>query len=245
MSKKVIAIIQARMGSTRLPGKVLMNIKGKTILHHVVDRVKEAKKIDEVIVATTTLDKDNAIVEELKKINCNYYRGSEENVLDRYYNAAKTYEGDIIIRITSDCPLIDPNLIDEMIDYYLSHDYEMVTNAGVDMKYRTYPRGLDTEIFSFDALETAWKMANKEYQKEHVTLYIYESESNIYYFKNKIDLSKYRLTVDTKEDFRLIKEIYENLYIDGKYFYLDDIIKLMLENPQLYEINKNIEQKKV
>lgn len=245
MNRKVIAIIQARMGSTRLPGKVLMNIDGKTILSHVVDRVRQCKKIDDVIVATTTLEKDDLIVKELEKINCNYYRGSEENVLDRYYNTAKLYKGDIIIRITSDCPLIDPNVIDDMIDYYLSHDYFMVSNVGLQMENRTYPRGLDTEIFSFELLKKAWLNADKNYEKEHVTLYMYENENNICYFKNNIDLSKYRLTVDTIEDFNLIKSIYEKLYIDKKYFYLDDIIKLLIENPQLYEINKNIEQKKI
>lgn len=245
MHRKVIAIVQARMGSTRLPGKVLMNVEGKTILSHVVDRVKQSKKIDEVIVATTTLEKDDVIIKELEKINCNYYRGSEENVLDRYYNAAKLYKGDIIIRITSDCPLIDPNVIDDMINYYLSHDYFMVSNAGLQMENRTYPRGLDTEIFSFELLEKAWLNSDKNYEKEHVTLYMYENEKNICFFKNNIDFSKYRLTVDTIEDFNLIKSIYEKLYIDKKYFYLDDIIKLLRENPQLYEINKNIEQKKI
>lgn len=245
MHRKVIAIVQARMGSTRLPGKVLMNIEGKTILSHVLDRVKQSKKIDDVIVATTTLEKDNLIVKELEKINCNYYRGSEENVLDRYYNAAKLYKGDIIIRITSDCPLIDPNVIDDMINYYLSHDYFMVSNAGLQMENRTYPRGLDTEIFSFKLLEKAWLNSDKNYEKEHVTLYMYENEKNICFFKKDIDFSKYRLTVDTIEDFNLIKFIYEKLYIDKKYFYLDDIIKLLRENPQLYEINKNIEQKKI
>lgn len=245
MSKKVIVIIQARMGSTRLPGKVLMNIKNKTVLSHVVDRVKQCKKVDDVIVATTTLSKDDVIVEELDKIGCNYYRGSEDDVLDRYYNAGKLYKGDVIIRITSDCPLIDPNIVDDMIEYYMTHDYDMVTNAGVNMDNRTYPRGLDTEIFSFRMLEKAWLMANQDYQREHVTLYIYENEANIYYYKNKINLSQYRITVDTKEDFQLIESIYNKLY-DGKHnFYLEDIMNLLLENPQLVEINKDINQKEI
>lgn len=245
MSKKVIAIIQARMGSTRLPGKVLMDIEGKTILNHVVDRVKKCKEVDDVIVATTTLDRDDVIIKELKQIGCNYYRGSEDNVLQRYYEAALLYEGDIIIRITSDCPLIDPNIIDEMVKYYLTHDYSMVTNAGVDMKNRTYPRGLDTEVFSFKILEEAYKNATLDYQREHVTLYIYENEESIYYYKNDVDLSKYRLTLDTIEDFKLIKAIYKNLYSGENTFYLKDIIKLMESNPHLYFINNNIEQKPV
>lgn len=245
MHKKIIVIIQARMGSTRLPGKVLMNITGKTVLNHVVDRVKESKNIDEVIVATTTLSRDDAIIQELEKINCKYYRGSEDNVLKRYYEAAKLYKGDIIIRITSDCPLIDPKVIDEMVDFYINNNYSMVSNSGLNMKNRTYPRGLDTEIFSFELLERAYLNADKDYQREHVTLYMYENEPNIYYYKNKSDLSNYRLTVDTIEDFKLIDYIYEKLYINEEYFYLSDIIKLLLENPQLCEINKHIEQKKI
>lgn len=240
--KKTVAIIQARVGSTRLPGKVLLDLKGKTVLNHVVDRVKKSKYIDEVIVATTYLEQDDKIVDECNKIGCKYFRGSESNVLSRYYLCAKENKADIVIRITSDCPLIDPLVIDEMLDFYLKSNYKLVTNAG-DIHNRTYPRGLDTEIFDFDTLENAYKNANKDYQKEHVTPYIYENEKDIYYYKNDIDYSKYRLTLDTKEDFELIKRIYDLLYMDGEKFYLDDIVKTLLKEPDLEQINKYIKQK--
>lgn len=240
--KKIVAIIQARVGSTRLPGKVLLDLKGKTVLNHVVDRVKKSKYIDEVIVATTDLEQDDKIVDECNKIGCKYFRGSESNVLSRYYLCAKENKADIVIRITSDCPLIDPLVIDEMLDFYLKSNYKLVTNAG-DIHNRTYPRGLDTEIFDFDTLENAYKNANKDYQKEHVTPYIYENEKDIYYYKNDIDYSKYRLTLDTKEDFELIKRIYDLLYTDSEKFYLDDILKIMIKNKQLENINSHIKQK--
>ena len=240
--KKIVAIIQARVGSTRLPGKVLLDLKGKTVLYHVVDRVKKSKYIDEVIVATTDLGQDDKIVDECNKIGCKCFRGSESDVLSRYYLCAKENDADIIIRITSDCPLIDPLVIDEILDFYLKNNYKLVTNAG-DIHNRTYPRGLDTEIFDFDTLENAYKNANKDYQKEHVTPYIYENEKDIYYYKNDIDYSKYRLTLDTKEDFELIKRIYDLVYIDSQNFYLDDIVKILLKQPDLEQINKHIKQK--
>lgn len=243
--KKIVAIIQARVGSTRLPGKVLINLKGKTILNHVVDRVKKSKYLDEIIVATTDLEKDNNIIRECEHIGCNYFRGSEEDVLSRYYYAAKKSNADIVVRITSDCPLIDPNVIDDIIDYYLKNNYVLVTNAGSENVNRTYPRGLDTEVFSFDTLEKAFFNAKEFYQKEHVTPYIYENEKNIYYFKNKINYSKYRLTLDTKEDLELIEKIYNKFYCKDCDFYLDDIVDFMQKNPNLYNINSHIEQKKV
>ena len=240
--KKIVAIIQARVGSTRLPGKVLLDLKGKTVLNHVVDRVKKSRYINEVIVATTDLEQDDKIVDECNKIGCKYFRGSENDVLSRYYLCGKENDADIVIRITSDCPLIDPLVIDEMLGFYLKSNYTLVTNAG-DIHNRTYPRGLDTEIFDFNALENAYKNANKDYQKEHVTPYIYENEKDIYYYKNDIDYSKYRLTLDTKEDFELIKRIYDFLYTDSKNFYLEDIVKVMITNKQLENINSHIKQK--
>lgn len=245
MDKKITAIIQARVGSTRLPGKVLINIKGKTILNHVVDRVRQSTFIDDIVIATTTLQRDDLIVDEAKKINCKYFRGSESNVLDRYYQAATTNNSDIIIRITSDCPLIDPQIIDKMIQFYLKNDYGMVTNISQNNNDRTYPRGLDAEIFSYNLLELAVKNAKEDYQLEHVTPYIYENYNNIYYYKNDIDYSKYRLTLDTEDDLKLIKEIYDRCYIDSNNFYLKEIIEVMEHNPQLYFLNNMVEQKKL
>lgn len=244
-NKKIVVIIQARVGSTRLFGKVLKEIKGKTILAHVVERVSQSKYIDQIVIATSNLKQDDNIVKEAKKLGISYFRGSESNVLSRYYHTAIHYNADIIIRITSDCPLIDPNIIDNLIKFYLEHDYSVVTNVGIDKSNRTYPRGLDTEIFSFNLLKEAFINAKENYQLEHVTPYIYENNKDIYYYKNDVNYSKYRWTVDTKEDFELIKIIYEKLYKTENNFYLEDIIKIIENNPELIEINKDIQQKEI
>ncbi len=243
--KKIIVIIQARMGSTRLSEKVMKTLCGKTVLAHDIERVKQSKNIDDIVIATTINSNDDIIVEEALKCGVKVFRGSEEDVLSRYYFAAKENNTDIIIRITSDCPLIDPIILDEIIKFYLNNDYEVVTNASSDLSQRTYPRGLDIEIFSFNILEQAYNNAKEKYQREHVTPYIYENSNKIYYFKNPINYSKYRWTLDTEEDLKLISKIYEYLYKGKHDFYLKDIINLMEQKPELYEINKHIEQKKL
>lgn len=242
---KIAAIIQARMGSTRLSGKVMKDIKGKTVLSHVIERVSQSKLIGEIIIATTVLDRDNVIEAEAIKCGVKVYRGSEEDVLGRYYHAAKENNVDTIIRITSDCPVIDPYVIDEIIRLYLDEEYDLVTNAGSDLTQRTYPRGLDTEVFSFKVLEIAFQRAKEKYQREHVTPFIYERNNKVYYFKNEVDYSKYRWTLDTEEDFQLINEIYNRLYKDKHNFYLHDIIELFKQDPNLFTINAHIEQTKI
>lgn len=241
---KIGAIIQARMGSTRLPGKVMMKLADKTVLNHVIERVKQSKEIDEVIIATTTKSEDDVIVEESKRLGVNYFRGSEDNVLSRYYYAAKENNIDIIVRITSDCPLIDPKIIDEITEYHKQNEFSIVTNAGSDLNQRTYPRGLDVEVFSFTELEDAFLNADESYQREHVTLYIYENTDSTHYYKNDKDYSKYRWTLDTKSDFKLITEVYSELYKGAHDFYLNDILELFNLKPELYSINSHVEQKK-
>jgi len=242
---RIGAIIQARMGSTRLPEKVMKNLQGKTVLEHVIERVKQSKLIDEIIVATTTHERDAVIESEAFRCGVKAFRGSEDDVLSRYYYAAKENDLDVVVRITSDCPLIDPKVLDEIIDFYLKNNYDIVSNGGSDLSNRTYPRGLDTEVFSKKILETTFYKARKNYQREHVTPYIYERSKNIYYYKNETDYSKYRWTLDTNEDFRLISKVYEHLYSGTHNFYLDDIIKLFNQIPELNSINVHIEQKKI
>lgn len=242
---KTVAIIQARMGSTRLPGKVMLNLYGKSMLQHVVERVYQAQNIDDIIIATTMSEQDNIIVKEAFQNGIRFFRGSEWDVLERYYLAAKENKADTIVRITSDCPLIDPLVIDEIISLYKKEKYDLVTNASSDLSQRTYPRGLDTEVFSFNELTRAFKNADKQYQREHVTPYIYETNERIFYYKNPINYSQYRWTLDTEEDFRLIKEIYLYLYHKKHDFYLEDIVKLMKKYPELAKINAHIEQKKL
>lgn len=242
---KTTAIIQARMGSSRLPGKILINLMGKTILQHVIERVLQVKSIQEVIIATTTLEQDNVVIDEALKCGVDYFRGSVDDVLSRYYFAAKKSRTDIVVRITSDCPLIDPIVTENIINFYKEKMvFDLVTNAGSESN-RTFPRGLDTEVFSFDTLEKAYKKADKQYQREHVTPYIYENSPKIYFYKNIHDYSQYRLTLDTKDDFELIKTIYENLYKNEHNFYLPQIIELFDRKPELIDINKHVEQKKL
>ncbi|SHE87570.1 spore coat polysaccharide biosynthesis protein SpsF [Tissierella praeacuta DSM 18095] len=242
---KTIAIIQARMGSARLPGKVMMKIGGKTVLDHVIARIKQSKEVDEIVIATTIKENDNQIVDEVNRLGVKFFRGSEEDVLSRYYYAAKENEADIVARITSDCPLIDPKIVDEVIKFYKEHEYAMVVNASSDLSKRTFPRGLDVEIFSFDQLEIAFTNADEKYQREHVTPFIYENNDNIFYYKNNIDYSKHRWTLDTKEDFELICKIYDELYKGSHDFFLKDIIELFQRKPELFNINAHIKQKEL
>lgn len=239
---KIGAIIQARMGSTRLPGKVMKKICEKTVLQHVYERVSLSKVLDEIIIATTKKSCDDEIVKLCENLSIKYFRGSEDNVLSRYYLCAKENKLDLVVRITSDCPLIDSEVLDEMLNFYINNDFDLVTNAGNE-KNRTYPRGLDIEIFSFSLLKNAYENANYNYEKEHVTPYMYEHDFNIYYYKNNVNYSEYRLTLDTKEDFELISKIYEKLYNKSHIFYLKDIINCLEENKELKLINKDIKQK--
>ncbi|WP_341457728.1 GNAT family N-acetyltransferase [Clostridium botulinum] len=241
---KVVCIVQARMGSTRLPGKVLKKICGKTVLEHDIDRLRRVKNIDEIIIATTTLEGDNAIIKECERLGVKYFRGSEDNVLHRYYYAAKENNADIVVRVTSDCPLIDAEVSESIIQYYLDNksNYDYVSNT-ID---RTYPRGLDTEIFDFKALEKAFKEATSPRDKEHVTPYIWDNPEifRLNQYKNNKGYSDLRWTLDTEEDYKLISLIYEH-FQNKKYFNMNEIILFLEKNPEVNEINKDVEQKEL
>ena len=242
----VICIIQARIGSTRLPGKVMKKICDKTVLEHVVDRLKRVKNIDKIVIATTILEQDNSIVEEAKRLGTTYFRGSQEDVLSRYYYAAKENNADIIVRITSDCPLIDSEVTEQVIEYYMNNrdKYDYVSNTIE----RTYPRGLDTEVFSFLAIEKAFNKATSTRDREHVTPYIWDNPEMFFLsqYKNNIDYSNLRWTLDTIEDFELITNIYKYLYSkNGNVFNMENILNLYKLYPKLRKINMDIEQKLV
>ena len=241
----IAVIIQARTGSTRLPGKVMKELCEKTVLAHDIERVSQAKLVDEIIIATTTHDSDDVIVHEAERLGVKVFRGSEDDVLSRYYFAAKGAGADVVVRITSDCPLIDPFILDDIIRVFMDGSYDIVTNAGNDLSKRTFPRGLDAEVFSFEMLETAHLKAGEQYQREHVTPYIYENAKSVFYYQNDVDYSKYRWTLDTEEDWQLISEIYQRLYHGMHNFYFKDVLAVMEQNPELYDINKDIEQKKL
>lgn len=230
-------IIQARMGSNRLPGKVLKKIKGDvTILDSVINQLKFSKLIKKIVVATTTLKEDDLIEEHLYNIGINCFRGNPENVLDRYYQCAKINSFSSIIRITADCPLIDPNLVDQVIKKFETEKWDYVTNAFP----RTFPYGTEVEIFSFNSLKLAWRKATKPSEKEHVTPYI---KNHPEIFKvgnilNDIDISDFRWTVDRIEDLELVKQIMSK--IKKRPILTKDILELIQKEPQLKEINNNI-----
>ena len=242
---RIGVIIQARMGSTRLPGKVMLEIYGKTVLGHVIERVKQSERINAIIIATTNDTCDDLIETEALKNGVSVFRGSEQNVLERYYLAAKEKQLDVVVRVTSDCPLIDPFIIDNLIESFLENSYDMVSNTGSDYQKRTIPPGLDVEVFSFASLEEAYLKADQIYQLEHVTPYIYEHCQRLYFQRDDEDFSQVRLTLDTKEDFLLIQKIYEKLYHNKHDFYLTEILGLYFNEPELFKINEHIKQKKV
>jgi spore coat polysaccharide biosynthesis protein SpsF len=242
---KVVAIIQARMGSTRLPGKVMKKILNKTLLEYQIERVKKCKTIDQIIIATTSRKNDNQIIEFCRKFSVSYYRGSEEDVLARYFEAATFYESDVIVRLTSDCPVLDPQIIDKVVNCYLQNKnrVDYVSNT----LERTYPRGMDTEVMSYEALKNAFLNAKEQRFREHVTAYIYNHPQifNVLNVEDNRDQSSYRLTVDTEEDLQLITNIIQSLYLSNPEFKMEDIIHLLKENQEWLKINAHIEQKKV
>lgn len=244
-----IIIIQARMGSKRLPGKVLMSIKGKTILAHIVERLRHCESIQDIVVATSIEKKDNVVEDECNNIKVKCFRGSEEDVLSRYYNAALKNKADLIIRITGDCPVIDHLIIDKMIEKFCELDKikKIDYMSNFDIMKNTFPRGMDVEIIKMDTLEVAYKYAEKLSEREHVTPYIYNNPNKfkLMGYINEEDLSSYRLTLDTKEDFKLIETIYQNLYKKNNNFGMVDIINFIKSNPKLLQINKHIIQKTV
>ncbi len=232
----IIAIIQARMGSTRLPGKVMKTILGKPVLIHDLVRIRRMKSLKGIVVATTTLEEDDIIEKTVRNYDEGIfiYRGDTYNVLDRYYNAAKNCKADAIVRITSDCPLIDPDVSDKVVEAFMKNNCDYCCNNMP----RTYPHGLDTEVFSFKSLENAWKSATGQYEKEHVTPYIREHPEifKLCNVKNEVDLKHMRWTLDYPEDFEFIKEIYDRL--GKRMFNMEDILKILKDEPYLIEINK-------
>lgn len=237
---KTVVIVQARMTSSRLPGKILLPVLGKPLLEHQIERLRRFRLADEIVIATTINADDQPIIDLCDRLGVAYFRGSEQDVLSRYYGAAVEHNADTVVRITSDCPVIDHELSDEVIQYYLDRhkDIEYV-------RTRNYPRGLDTEVFSFGALQRCYKEAVAQPDREHVTPYIYRNPQlfNFHYFDSYEDLSSYRWTVDTPEDYQLLKNIIEALYSRKVDFNYKDILALLAEFPEWVSINAHVRQK--
>ena len=233
---KIIAIVQARMDSLRLPGKVMKSIMAKPMLWHIINRLQNSELIDEVIIATTIDEKDNLVEDLANNNNFNVFRGSIDDVLDRYYQTAKKYKADVIVRITGDCPLIDPFVVDEVIQFFLDNEVDYASNTIKP----TYPDGLDTEVFTFDVLEKAWKEANLQSEREHVTPYFRNHPEifNLGNFENTTDLSHMRWCVDRDNDLEFVQEVFQRLYNKKPLFLMKEVLDLLKENPELNEINK-------
>ncbi|MBU0605748.1 MAG: glycosyltransferase family protein [Candidatus Omnitrophica bacterium] len=238
MKEKIIAIIQARIGSTRLPGKVLLPLAGKSVLEHVIRRVQRSKNVSEVVVATSVGSADVAIAGMCKELSVRVFRGREQDVLDRFYQASVPLNPDHVVRVTADCPMIDPQVIDTVIARHFEGKADYTTNTIQP----TYPDGEDIEIFTALALEKAWRFAKLPSEREHVTPYMRNNPqlfklSNVAY---ATDLSGKRWTIDEERDYLFLQEIFNALYPVNNFFGMDDIVSFLKKNPRIEEINSGI-----
>ena len=235
---KTIALIQARMTSSRLPGKVLQDVAGKPMLLRVVDRAQQVKSIDLVAVITSTHESDDAIERCCIENSVSCFRGNLDDVLDRYYQASRHFQADNIIRITADCPLLDPIIVDKVVKAFNGGAYDYVSNT-IEC---TYPDGLDTEVFRFAVLEKAWREACLKSEREHVTAYIYKHPEffQLGVVKNIKDLSTLRWTVDTPSDLEFVRTVYTGF--TNEYFGMEDVLRFIKEHPETVDLNANQER---
>lgn len=231
--RPVVAIVQARMSSTRLPGKVMKGIAGRPMLWHVVNRLKASSLIDEIVIATTTGPEDDIIEEWCKLGGTGFSRGSLDDVLDRYFQAASMFRARTVVRITSDCPLVDPELVDKAIEKFGEGGFDHVS---VDA---SFPDGLDAEVFSFDALKKAHQEASLASEREHVTPYIWKNPQlfSLCKIKSSVDLSSMRWTVDDERDLKLVTEIYEGIGAGERVFHMDEVLGFLKKKPEVLKIN--------
>lgn len=234
---KIGAIIQARMNSKRLPKKVFLSLCGKPVLEHIIERLKFSKLINQLVIATSNRLQDKPIVAFCKKKKIDYFTGSLINVLDRFYNASKVNKIDIVVRITADCPLIDPFIVDEVIKGFLDGDFDYYSLKG------NFPDGLDCQVFKFSALEKTWLEASLPSDKEHVGTYIEKTNPKKFKIGGLTKFSShknFRWTLDQKQDYKLIKKIYAELYKEGRLFVTQDVFNLLKNKPELILINNQI-----
>ncbi len=245
---KTGAIVQARTSSTRLPGKVLKDLpcgSGINVLQHVIRRLKKSRKLDDIIIATTENKADKKIVELSDSEKVKWFKGCEEDVLSRYYFAAQENSLDIVVRVTSDCPCIDPEIVDNLINEHLKACADYTSNALT----RTYPHGLDCEVVSFSALGKAFRKAKDPFEREHVTEFIIQNKSHDFKIHGteapeKLQAPDIRITLDTKQDYALLCAVFEYLYTENNFFNAEDIVKLFCNKPWLRFINKDTINKK-
>lgn len=241
---KVLCIIQARMGSERLPGKVMNILGNKPVVEHVINRSEASRYIDEVVLATSKESSEIPMIDYLEKNNYHTFRGDENNVLKRYVSCEEKYHGDVLVRITGDCPFVDPAIIDHVLSYYILNDFDYVR---LDVP-KTMIRGFDVEVFSTEAMKKVYSITEKiegdSPYKEHVTYYMYThpEEFKVGYVEgSKLYQKDYRICVDTKEDFEVVKKVHD--YYKDDYVSAKQIVKFLDEHPEISEINSGVNQK--
>jgi spore coat polysaccharide biosynthesis protein SpsF len=237
----IVAIIQARMNSSRLPGKVMLTACEKPLLLHQIERMKDSKTIDKIVIATSVKKEDDVIKDFCEENNIMCIRGSENDLLSRYKMAADETQADVVVRLTSDTPLLEYNVIDKVVNVYTKNKYDFVSNCYP--LPRTYPDGMNIEVFSKKILDEMYFNAKKPSEREHVTFYVLAQPKkfNIFRVDNIKDVSDYRFNLDYELDYELIREVFNNLYKDGQIFLLEDIIKFLEKNPKILKINSEIE----
>ncbi|GAC1311830.1 MAG: NTP transferase domain-containing protein [Mucilaginibacter sp.] len=240
MAKKTVIVVQARMSSSRLPGKVMLPVLGKTLLYRMIERLHMIRNQAHIIIATSQESADDMIEQEALAMNVDCFRGSLNNLLDRHYQAAKQAGASIVLKIPSDCPLIDPAIIDEVLDVYFADPgkYDYVSN----LHPATFPDGNDVEIMTMDCLEKTWREAQRPLELEHTTPYIWENQDkfrigNVICNTGKDYSMSHRFTIDYEEDYRFINRVFEELYPVNPAFTCEDILNLLEQQPDIYNIN--------
>jgi spore coat polysaccharide biosynthesis protein SpsF len=240
---KVVAIVEARMTSSRLPGKVLLKTLEVPMLGRLVDRLKQIPLIHEIVIATTTNQDDDEICNLASNYGIQFYRGSEHDVMSRVLEAALEAKADVIVEITGDCPIIDINIVNNAITCYLEGDYDYVSNANI----RSYPDGMDVQVFNVKTLLDSWKSTSDPLHREHVTLHIRQNPGKYQLFdilaEEEFHFPELGLTLDTEEDFIFLKKIIQNLEPTNKYFGLPEIMHLLEMSPELKELNAHVIRK--
>jgi len=242
---KTVAIVQARLASTRLPNKVLLDLCGKPVVQHVVERVSAANEVDEVIVATSDQPDDAELVECLNEAAIPVYCGPAEDVLERYWLAARKCGARTIVRITADCPLIDPGIVDRVVRFCQTENYDYACNVE---PHRTFPRGLDTEVFSREALDRLRREAKLKRDREHVTTYVRFTNPQGFrtgVLTHAVDYSHLRWTLDEPADFRFISAVYRELYDPSRLFTWQEVLDLLRRKPELSDLNRDVAQKPI
>jgi spore coat polysaccharide biosynthesis protein SpsF len=241
INQKIVAIIQARMGSSRLPGKVMKEIAGKPMLAHVYDRIHYSRLVNRIVVATTDQPMDDPIAEFCEENGFPYFRGDQFDVLGRYYQTAAQFQAQVIVRVTGDCPLIDPQMIDDVILAFAEQKVDFAANRLPPPWKRSYPIGLDIEVCSFSALERAWQEAKLPFEREHVMPYLYDQPGRFLtlLLQHEPDYGAQRWTVDTQQDFDMVEKIIEHFYPENDFSWLD-VLDFICKNPSIEQMNKDV-----